>query len=97
MKLKRRSPVMSAATSHRPHPSSLLGTGGVPPTTSMVPASSSSVSTGTSPEVMSTAELMSEAFTRAGDGVSPPWVSRYHCTNTAQAPLTCGPAWEVPP
>ena len=47
---------------------------------------------GTSAEVMSTAELISAAFTRAGDGVRPPWVSRYHCTNTAQAPLTWGPA-----
>ena len=45
---------------------------------------------------MSVAELISAAFTNAGDGVEP-YSSRYHCTKTAAAPDTCGPAWLVPP
>ena len=81
----------------RPQPSSVLGTGPVSPTTIPVSSAVSLSGSGTTPVPMSSAELMSSAFTSAGEGVAPLWVERYHWMAMAQAPLAWGPACEVPP
>ena len=85
----------------RPQPSSLLGTGAVSPTTIPSPGSVGLrcclPCLGYRGCPCRPRNWISIAFTSAGEGVAPAWVSWYHCTATAAPPAACGPAWEVPP